>query len=127
MAKMNYSDFKNNISLIYGGRFLHHLRYKEAEQLLKILKKKSKKDAFLFFSLSALGTDLAKDYEGQDIPLKNRFFKIKKELRERFKIKEKVCLYSLKEVEDLFSKYFQIIKVKKTAFGNINIILKNSR
>jgi cyclopropane fatty-acyl-phospholipid synthase-like methyltransferase len=124
IAKMNYGDFENNISFIFAGRFLHYLKYDEAERLLKILKKKMQKGGHLYFSISALGTDLARDYNGENIKIEERFFKIKKELRGRFKIKESVCLYSLEEAEKLFSKYFKILSIEKTAFGNINIILE---
>ncbi len=122
ISQMNYKDFQNNISLVYSGRFLHYLKYPDAKKLLKILHKKMKVDGKLFFSISGIDTDLAENYKGRGIEIEKRFFKISKSLQDRFQIKEKVCLYSESEARELFSKFFKVLEVKKTAFGNINIV-----
>ena len=121
---MNYLDFQDNISFLFAGRFLHYLNYQEAEKLLKILNKKMKKEGKLFFSISGINSDLAKNYYGKETNVENRFFEIAPEIRKRFQIKERVCLYTIKEVEKLFERYFKILKIEKTAFNNINIILE---
>ncbi len=122
IANMNYSDFKNNISLVYSARFLHYLKYSEAQKLLKILHKKMKVGGKLYFSISGIDTGLAENYAGKNVEIENRFFKISEDLQNRFQIKEKVCLYTENEAEKLFSNFFTISKIEKTAFGNINII-----
>jgi SAM-dependent methyltransferase len=120
ISKMEYKDFEN-ISLVYSGRFLHYLRYSEAQQLLKILRKKLKKGGMLYFSVSGIDSDLAKGYNVKNIKIENRFFKIPKNLQNQFSIKEKVCLYSETEARELFSQFFSVLEVSKTAFGNICI------
>ena len=119
---MNYTDFNQNISFVFSGRFLHYLKYSDAEKMLKILHKKTKVGAKLYFSISGIDTDLAENYFGKNVEIEKRFFKISANLQNRFSIKEKVCLYSEAEAEKLFSKYFSVLKIEKTAFGNINII-----
>lgn len=126
ISKMNYKDFQNNISLIYSGRFLHYLKYPDAQKLLKILHKKMKVGGKLYFSVSGIDTDLAKNYEGKNVEIENRFFKISEDLQKRFQIEEKVCLYSENEVEKLFSEFFQVLEISKTAFGNINVIAEKN-
>lgn len=121
---MNYGDFQDNISFIFAGRFIHYLKYQEAKRLLKILARKTGNGAKLYFSVSGIDSDLAKNYLGKGIDIEKRFFKIDKSLRKRFEMGEKVCLYTEEEVESLFSKYFKVVKVEKTAFGNINIVVR---
>ncbi len=80
----------------------------------------------LFFSISGIETDLAQGYIGKKIVIEKRFFKINPDLQVRFQIFTPICLYSKEEAEKLFSKYFHILKIEKTAFGNINIVaIKN--
>ena len=122
ILQMNYKDFNDNVSLIYSGRFLHYLSHNDAQRLLKILHKKMKVGGKLYFSISGIDTDLAVGYEGKGVKIENRFFPIADDLQKRFQIQEKVCLYSEKEVKELFSQYFEVIEISETAFGNINLI-----
>ncbi len=124
LARTGFKDLEGDISLVISFRFLHYLKYEEADNLLKILNKKMKKNSLGFFSISGIKTDLAEGYEGWEVELDKRFFKIKKDLRERFQIYEKVCLYKKEEIESLFGKYFEILFLEETLFGNINIIFK---
>jgi cyclopropane fatty-acyl-phospholipid synthase-like methyltransferase len=111
ISKLDYKDFEGDISIVYSARFFHYLDYAEGKKLLKIVSKKLNKDGKIFFSISGLNADLAKGYGGREVDIEKRFFKISKDLQERFEIKKKVCLYSKKEIEKLFSEFFEIQQI----------------
>jgi cyclopropane fatty-acyl-phospholipid synthase-like methyltransferase len=115
--QMSYKDFPDNISLIYSGRFLHYLKYEEAKKLLKILKNKMNKNnnSKLFFSVSGNDSELAKNRS-------EKYDFLSKENQKKFQIKEKVFLYSKKELQNLFEKYFETKKIWQSDFGNVFII-----
>ena len=51
IGKMKHKDFEKNISVVYSTRFLHYLKYREAEKLLKIIAKNPEKRwKSIFFS-----------------------------------------------------------------------------
>lgn len=124
ISKINYKNFEDNISIIYSSRFFHYLKYSDGKNLLKILSKKLKKNGKIYFSISGINSDLGKNYFGKGIELEKRFFKISKKIQDRFQIKEKVCLYSQKEIKNLFSEFFEIEEIWESNFKNIFVVAR---
>ncbi len=119
IRKMIYQDFPDNISLIYSGRFLHYMKYNEANNLLKILRKKSSKNGKIFLSVSGINSELGNGYLGNGKKIEERYDFLTKDHRNRFKIQEKVTLYNEQELQNLIQKYFQIESIWQSDFGNL--------
>lgn len=122
LKEVDYKTFPKNIEAVYSGRFLHYLKYSEAQNLLKVIFHNMKKNAKFFVSVTGINTDIAEDYK-KDIDIQKRFFKIREDLQERFLIKEKVTLYSKKELQNIFENIgFKTEKIWENNFGNIKAI-----
>ncbi|PID83203.1 hypothetical protein CSB11_02560 [Candidatus Campbellbacteria bacterium] len=127
LKKINYKTFPKNIDIVYCSRFLHYLKYNQTENFLKILKKTLNNEGKIFFSISGINSELSKDYEDKEKNIQDRFSKLSFENQKKFKIKQKVCLYSKNETKELFEKYFKIQDIWESDFGNIFVIAKNRK
>ncbi len=124
LKNTDYKTFPKNIKAVYMGRFLHYLKYKDAENLIKILYKNMSEKSRIFVSVTGTETDIAEDYK-KDVEIEERFFNIRKDLQERFLIKEKVTLYRKNELEKLFlDNNFKTKKIWENNFGNIKAIFE---
>lgn len=125
LKKVDYKTFPKNIDIIYCSRFLHYLKYSEAENFLKVIKKSLNKNGKVYFSISGIDSVLSENYKSKNKKIEERFSKLDFENQKKFKIKNKVCLYSKTEAEKLFEKYFKIIEIWQSDFGNIFIVAEN--
>jgi len=122
LKNVDYVDFPKNIDFVYSARFLHYLTYLEAENLLRKFSKNMKSGAKIFITVSGIDSDIGKNYSCSEKIISERNCFISKLNQSRFEIKEKVTLYTKKELEILMENYFIIEKSWESDFKNIFII-----
>ena len=127
--KFIYGDIRNLPELIDGRTFtdtymqrtLHYLRYTEALSLLEYLFNIT--DDKLFISTMGIASEDGKGYSGNNLNIKDRFTALSVDNREKFSIKEPVCLYKKDEfVELLNNSGWRVEKCWQSAFGNIKAV-----
>lgn len=122
-------DITNLSELISGKTFtevcmqrvLHYLTYVQAIELLKVLYEVTEDK--LYISVTGIGSDVAVEYDGTEVPIGERFTVLSEEAAEKFSIHEPVCLYSQKEfIEILERTGWQVEKCWESAFGNLKAV-----
>ncbi len=122
IEKIEYKEFPDNLDLIISQRTLHYLAHKNLITFLKQSKKSLNKGGRVFLSFSGVDSEIGKDYD-LNPDLDNRFSKVSETNQEKFQILDPVCLYSIKEIEDLMEKLdFKKIKAWESDFKNIKVI-----
>ena len=118
-------DLPFKVDVCYSQRFIHYLKFNEADKLIDLLSKKMKKGSMLFISASGLNSELGTGYRHKNMPIEKRFAKLKKELAKKHNIVEPVCLYAEADLEKLITPHgFKTVSVKSSDFGNIKGVFK---
>ncbi len=120
------ADRPKKFSIVIAQRVLHHLPFVQVKQIVQILSSKLVQEGRVFASFSGLDSEIAKDYECIAEPVEQRYCKVSKENREKFKMTEPVCLYSKNDVKKLFAGTgLMKEKLYVSSFGNIKAVYYN--
>jgi hypothetical protein len=120
LRQVTPEDFPMGIGVAYSQRFIHHLRFDEAANLLGILAGRLCAKARLFVSASGLESELGSGYAGSGVAVERRFAPLSGEMQAKHGIREAVCLYTIEELERLVLAHgFVTIRTWTTPFGNV--------
>lgn len=119
----------NNIpkepDIVFSQRFIHYLKYQEAENLISTLSMMMQPGSRIFISASGLYSELGDGYKDKELPLEKRYYKLGGKMVEKHQIKEPVCLYSEQDISTLVEQFgFASIEVWSSSFGNIKAIFE---
>jgi SAM-dependent methyltransferase len=118
--QLNPEDLPQPIDLAFSQRFIHYLKYPEAERLIQILGENMPANAFFYISASGLHSELGEGYAGANNALQSRFSPLSHSMQVKHDIREPVCLYTESELVKLMtSNKFMERKVWKSTFGNV--------
>lgn len=114
------TDLPLNISICYSQRFIQYLSYRDAAQLLQLLRVHCTPRAKLFLSAGGVLSELGNGYAVIDQPLAHRFGLLAREMADKHEIHEPVCLYSLDEFVSMVTQAsFRCVRAYSSAFGNV--------
>lgn len=106
--------------VVVSQRMFHYLDHKAALITLRKLREAMNSGGRMFVSVSGLFSELGNDYEGQFIPLQERFAPLSQAMQAKHHIKGPVCLYSPDELsKTLKSAGFMTVDVYSSQFGNV--------
>lgn len=118
-------DIPKSPSIVFSQRFIHYLKYQEAQTFISTISKIMQPDSKLFISASGLYSELSEGYQGKAAPLEERYCKLDTKMAEKHHIKEPVCLYSEKDMKTLVEPFkFVAEDIWSSSFGNIKSIFK---
>lgn len=119
-AALNDDDLPDGIDVLYSQRAIHYVPYETAEKTLKLLFNKMAADGRVFMSAAGYDTEYGKTYPDRDKPVRERFSRVTKDMREKHGIHHKIVTYSEDELATLLAGAgFTDVKVTSSAFGNI--------
>ena len=117
------ADLPPNIDFVYSQRFVHYLRYGEANTFVSTITKPIKTNGLVFLSASGIHSDLGTSYKGNSLPIEKRYCKLSPSIASKHNIFEKVCLYSKKELSALLIRNkLKVQDIWESPFGNIKAI-----
>lgn len=123
---INYYDFPKKLDFVISQRTLHYLEYKQVKSFLKKVKKNLNPGGRVFISFSGIKSELGRGYEAEE-DISKRFFKLSTDNQTKFEIRKPICLYSKKNVQDLFKEFcFKEVELWESDFGNIKAIYEKS-
>lgn len=110
--------------IVYSQRTLHYLKWREAVDLLHVLRAEyMAQGGHLFLSVSGLNSELGGEYVHAAHIIDNRFSVLSPSMAQKHGIHAPVCLYSLDEAGALIAAAgFREIKKFASSFGNIKIV-----
>jgi len=108
------------VDIAYSQRFIHYLRFGEAQSLLALIHGYSCSGSYLFVSASGIESELGIGYEGVHFPVENRYFPLTSLMSEKHNIHGSVCLYSEDDLRRLaVSSGYKEEKIYSSGFGNV--------
>lgn len=123
--ELQKKDLPLPLDICYSQRFIHYLRFSEAEKLIDALSKNMTEGSMLFISASGLNSELGEAYPDKNKPVAKRFAFLNKKLSEKHNIVEPVCLYTEKDLENLITRFgFKVKSLKSSDFGNVKGIFE---
>lgn len=104
-------------------RSLHHLRFGEAVEALKVLRQNLMGGGRIYLSVAGLPSELSEGYSAADVPVEQRFALVHPKIRDQHDIRRPVCLYSSSEVRKLMSEAgFETLSLWISRRGHIKAI-----
>ena len=123
--ELQKKDLPRPLDVCYSQRFIHYLKFSEAEKLINLLSKNMTKGSIFFISASGLNSELGQGYADKNKPVTKRFATLSKKLAEKHNIIEPVCLYTEQDLENLITRFgFKVRSLKSSDFGNIKGIFE---
>lgn len=120
LGRISPEMMPHNLDFIYSQRFVHYLRFGDAQQLLLHATANLKPGGLLFLSASGLDSELGDGYEGKNFKPADRFHPLAPNTAKKHSILSDVCLYTTKDMCDLVIPLgLEPISVTKSAFGNV--------
>lgn len=124
--KCNLADLSNvklppnGVDICYSQRFIHYLRYAEAEQLLRRIVKSMTPGGHLFISASGKSSEIGTAHPERNEPIRKRFAAIDPRYAEKHSIFDPICVYSAQELEKLmWDVGFITVDLWESDFGNV--------
>ncbi len=125
VRKITINDIQKPATLVSSQRFIHYLKFSEAQSLLSKISTVMPCKSRLYISASGLNSELGDGYKDKNKPVNERFSVLVPEMAEKHQIKEQVCLYTEKDIQDLIIPFgFKLNKVWTSSFGNIKSIFE---
>lgn len=125
---LRYRDVPEGIGVVVAERVLHHLKFREAVRVLKLLKNRILPGGRFFLSFSGLNSPIGEGYPYAHLPVEERYGRLRGDVAERFRITGEVCLYAVGDVRRLMEEVggMREITVRETAFGNVLAIYEKA-
>ena len=106
--------------LIYIRRGVCGLRYPDARDVIQGLKQRLRIGGKLYLSVLGLHSELGQDYADAEQPVERRFAKLAPALREKYGIRQPVCLYSERNLFMLLLEAgTSVLRTLTTTYGNV--------
>lgn len=122
-ANVTAADLPERIEIAYSQRSIHYLEFDDAAGLLDLIADQMILDGRVFISASGLHTELGDGYPHRDRPLDERYAKLDPEMREKHDIRDRICLYTVEDMERLLTAAgITPVQVERSEFGNIKAI-----
>lgn len=116
-------DLPERIDILYSQRAIHYLRYREAQDILSMMREHMPKNGIAFISAAGYDTEYGLTTPGRERPVEERYGMVGPEMREKHGIHHDITLYKKEElVELLRSAGFSVIRIAASSFGNIKAI-----
>lgn len=116
-------DLPERIGTVYSQRFIHYLVFDDAVDLFRTVVDRLDDQGRVFVSASGLHTELGTGYPHADRPLEDRFAKLAPEMQEKHDIRERICLYTVADMEQLLRTVgVEPVQVVRSEFGNVKAI-----
>jgi hypothetical protein len=118
-------DLPERIQILYSQRFIHYLKFEEAEALIGMMAGRMETGGRVFLSASGIDTELADGYADREKAVHDRYSPLSGTMALKHQIHEPVCLYSEMELKQLFQPHgFKEVLVWSSEFGNIKGIFE---
>ncbi len=118
-------DLPEKIQILYSQRFIHYLKFAEAEALIAMVAGRMETGGRVFLSASGIDTELADGYADRGKAVHDRYAPLSEAMALKHQIHEPVCLYSEMELKQLLKPYgFKEVLVWSSDFGNIKAIFE---
>jgi hypothetical protein len=118
-------DLPEQIQILYSQRFIHYLKFEEADALIGMMAQRMATGGRVFLSASGIGTELADGYADRDKAVHDRYSPLSEGMALKHQIHEPVCLYSEMDMKQLFKPHgFKEVLVWSSEFGNIKAIFE---
>ena len=113
------------VDLVFSQRFIHYLRFSEAQKLMALCGSRMAPGAQVFLSASGIDSELSENYPAKEHELLDRFSMLSDVMATKHGIQEKVCLYREKDMETLMvSVGFEVVEIWRSPFGNIKGVFR---
>ena len=113
------------VDAIYSQRFIHYLRFPDADAMIRVLTEKMVPGSRLFLSASGLGSELGERYPCATHPVENRFAPLDASMAAKHNIHGPVCLYTLDDMEKLVLPHgLRTIQIQASPFGNVKAVFE---
>ncbi len=125
---MGYGDLPEGVGLVVAERVLHHVRFREAVRILKVLRNRTLPGGRFFLSFSGLNSPIGEGYPDRDLPVEERWSPLPPDVGRRYDISGEVCLYTEEDVARLMEEVGGMRKVylSTTAFGNVMAVYEKT-
>ncbi len=118
-------DFPKSPNIVISQRFIHYLRFGEAQSLISTISQTMQPKARLYISASGLHSELGDGYKDKETPIEHRYCELDSGMAKKHQIKEPVCLYSENDIQTLIEPFgFLPIEIWSSSFGNIKAIFE---
>jgi trans-aconitate methyltransferase len=112
--------FPSNVSIVFSQRFVHYLKFTEANTLFTAVASHMRSQALVYVSASGINSELGNHYSARDMNVEDRFGPLAKDMQEKHQIFEEVCLYDEEALKHLMKSCgFDVEVVWQSTFGNI--------
>jgi hypothetical protein len=118
-------DLPEKVQILYSQRFIHYLKFEEADSLIKMMAGRMETGGRVFLSASGIDTELADGYADRGKAVRDRYSPLSEAMALKHQIHEPVCLYSEMDMKLLLKPSgFKEILVWSSEFGNIKAIFE---
>lgn len=117
------ASLPSGVVVAVAQRTLHHIPYKDAQNILRHLSRAMQREGRLYLSLSGLHSKLAEGYEDADKSVEERFGEVGVLGKEIYRISDKVCLYTREDAGKLLeTSGWEAERIWESDFGNIKSV-----
>lgn len=125
VRKLTANDIPKRPNIVLSQRFIHYLKYQEAQTFLATIAKVMPVKSRLFISASGLYSELGDAYKDKEKNINERFCLLESTMAKKHHIKEPVCLYSEANIKTLVEPFgFAHLEIWSSSFGNIKSIFE---
>ena len=116
-------EMPQDIDVLYSQRAIHYVPYRTAESLLRRISKRMARGGMVYISAAGFDTEYGQTYPDRDKPVEARFNFVTPDMREKHAIFHKIATYTEDDMASLLRAVgFSIIRITRSAFGNIKAI-----
>ena len=120
-------DLPDRIQLAFSQRFIHYLKYGEAQLLIRAIAERMQPETFFYISASGLNSELGRDYPGLTTELIRRFSCLSSSMQAKHAIREPVCLYTESDLTELMgANKLRKCQVWTSRFGSVKGVFQKS-
>lgn len=118
LRKLHAESLPPEISVAFSQRFIHYLRYGEAQSLVRSIATRQRSGDSFFISASGIDSELGQGYDRS--PIEHRYAPLSGGMKRKHGISQSVCLYSEAELSRLMESCgYATANVWRSEFGNI--------
>jgi SAM-dependent methyltransferase len=116
-------EIPKDIDVLYSQRAIHYVPYRRAETLLRRISNRMARGGMVYISAAGFDTEYGQTYPDRDKPVEARFNFVTPDMREKHAIFHKIATYTEEDMASLLRAVgFSIIRITRSAFGNIKTI-----
>jgi SAM-dependent methyltransferase len=110
---------------VASQRMLHYVRHADATTVLRWCRRRMVDGGELYLGVSGIDSELGIGYQGRDMPIADRWSRLRPDYASKHAISRPVCLYALDELVALVANAgFAVADAWTSDFGNLKVVAR---